>query len=79
MPTAAKLLVDTPPDRLWLPGICAPAAIGAKFARPDVPVLDSVQKVPDVTVAMQQEGPSLIEAQCSQVLPPWIETDSASV
>src|SRR5262245_12754621 len=37
--------------------------------------VDSVRKVPDaVAAALDQEGPSLIEAPCPQVLPPWIET-----
>jgi thiamine pyrophosphate-dependent acetolactate synthase large subunit-like protein len=39
--------------------------------------VDSVQKVPAaVAAAMQHDGPSLIEAPCPQVLPPWIETES---
>ena len=39
--------------------------------------VDSVRKVPEaVAAAMQHDGPSLIEAPCPQVLPPWIETEA---
>jgi len=38
--------------------------------------VDSVRKVPEaVAAAMQHDGPSLIEAPCPQVLPPWIEAE----
>jgi acetolactate synthase-1/2/3 large subunit len=38
--------------------------------------VDSVRKVPEaIRSAMLHDGPSLIEAPCPQVLPPWIETD----
>lgn len=38
--------------------------------------VDSVQKVPAaVAAAIEHDGPTLIEAPCPQVLPPWIETD----
>ncbi|PWT83562.1 MAG: hypothetical protein C5B57_06645 [Blastocatellia bacterium] len=38
--------------------------------------VDSVQNVPAaVAAAIEYNGPSLIEAPCPQVLPPWIETD----
>lgn len=38
--------------------------------------VNSVQSVPEaVAAALQHDGPSLIEAPCPQVLPPWIEND----
>jgi len=47
------------------------AAFGVRACR-----VDSVRDVPEaVAAAMQQEGPSLIEAPCPQALPPWIEVE----
>jgi thiamine pyrophosphate-dependent acetolactate synthase large subunit-like protein len=47
-------------------------AFGARACR-----VDSVRNVPEaVAAAMQHDGPSLIEAPCPQVLPPWIEIEA---
>jgi thiamine pyrophosphate-dependent acetolactate synthase large subunit-like protein len=47
-------------------------AFGARACR-----VDSVRKVPEAVAAtMQLDGPSLIEAPCPQVLPPWIEAEA---
>jgi acetolactate synthase-1/2/3 large subunit len=44
-------------------------AFGARGFR-----VDSVQNVPEaVAMALDHDGPTLIEAPCPQVLPPWIE------
>ena len=49
------------------------AAFGVRACR-----VDSVRDVPEaVAAAMQQEGPSLIEAPCPQALPPWIEIEGS--
>jgi acetolactate synthase-1/2/3 large subunit len=46
-------------------------AFGARACR-----VDSVRKVPEaVAAAIERDGPSIIEAPCPQVLPPWIETE----
>jgi acetolactate synthase I/II/III large subunit len=48
-------------------------AFGARGCR-----VNSLQQVPDaVAAALAQDGsPTIIEAPCAQVLPPWIETEN---